>query len=84
MRVDMLCVWWHHPSGGGVVESAGYFVFFTVLWNCLLCPQYVAATCSRLCFLSYSKFTYLYVHLLVVYLIMISHWLLDHEEHQSR
>jgi len=39
LRFVMLCMWWHHPSGGGVVESAGYVVFFKVLWHCLLCPQ---------------------------------------------
>jgi len=28
LHVDMLCIWWHHPSGGGGV-SAGYTEYST-------------------------------------------------------
>jgi len=37
-----------------------------------MATQQVAETCSRPCCLYYSKFTYLYLHLLVLFLVMYS------------
>jgi len=35
LRVDMLCIWWHRPNGGGTVVPAGCDVLYFIFWTCI-------------------------------------------------
>ena len=36
LRVDMLCIWLHHPGGGGAVVSVGYALMNHLKFTCIL------------------------------------------------
>ena len=69
LRVGIVCVWWHHPSGVGVVVSAGctvlsweliWFIYVDtihveVVLICLLILLYWVASWYAVCMLTPSK-----------------------------
>ena len=70
LRVHMLCIWWHHPSGGRGVVSAGC----TVLIYELICCVYGDTIRKEMVLLCVLVSLYWVVCSLLVYIVTPSKW----------
>ena len=76
--VNMLCVWWRHPSGGGVVAFTGCTVLSSVLTSCvhidtIQLELVVLCVLVALCWFSCWLLVYI-LHFPLVYIVTPSKW----------